>query len=65
MLEGDMNSPGTLIQIMSDLFADYLGQFLGVYIDDILIFSNMEKDHLKHIAIVREKLKEAQFYTSH
>ena len=49
---------------MSDLFADYLGQFLWVYIDDILIFSNTEEDHLRHIAMVCDKLKQAQFYAS-
>src|ERR1700712_5396756 len=37
MLQGDINAPGMIMRIMSDLFADYLGQFLSVYIDDILI----------------------------
>ena len=64
MLQGDMNAPGTFMRIMSDLFADYLGQFLWVYIDDILIFSDTEEDHLRHIAMVCEKLKQAQFYAS-
>jgi len=32
---------------MSDLFADYLGQFLWVYINDILIYSDTEQDHHK------------------
>ena len=43
---------------------DYLGQFLWAYITDILILLNTEKDHLKHIAMVCEKLKEAKFYAS-
>src|SRR6195952_274098 len=64
MLQGDMNAPGTFMRIMSDLFADYLGQFLWVYIDDILIYSDMEEDHMKHISMVCDKLKEARFYTS-
>ena len=28
MLQGDMNAPGTFMRIMSDLFAEYLGQFM-------------------------------------
>jgi hypothetical protein len=64
MLQGDMNAPGTFMRIMSDLFADYLGQFMWVYIDDILIYSDTEQDHLKHIAMVCDKLKQAQFYAS-
>jgi len=62
MLQGDMNAPGTLMGIMSDLFADYLGQFMWGYIDDIIIYSDTEQDHLKHIAMVCDKLKQAQFY---
>jgi len=49
---------------MSDLFADYLGQFMWVYIDGILIFCDTEQDHLKHIAIVDDVVKQAKFYTS-
>jgi len=64
MLQGDMNTPETFMRITSDLFADYLGQFMWVYIDDILIYSDTEQDQLKHIAMVCEKLKQAQFYAS-
>jgi len=64
ILQGDLNVAGTFMLIMSDLFADYLGQFLWVYIDDILICSDIEQDHLKHIAMVCHKLKQAQFYSS-
>ena len=49
---------------MSDLFADYLGQFMWVYIDDILIYSDTEEDHMKHIGMVCDKLKQAKFYAS-
>src|SRR6195952_3650215 len=49
---------------MSALFADYLGQFLWLYIDDILIYSDTEEDHMKHISMVYDKLKEARFHAS-
>jgi len=52
------------MRIMSDLFADYLGKFIWVYIDDILIYSDTEQDHLKHIAKVCDKPKKAKFYAS-
>ena len=64
MLQGDMNAPGTLMRIMSDLIADFLGKFVWVYIDDMLILSDTEEDHLKHIAAVCNKLKGAQLYAS-
>jgi len=62
MLQGDMNAPGTFMQIMSDLFTDYLGQFMWVYIDDIVIYSNTEQEHLRHITMVCDKVKQARFY---
>jgi len=64
MPQGDMDAQGTFMRIMSDLFADYLGQFMWVYIDNILIYSDTEQDHLKQIAMVCDKLKQAQFYSS-
>jgi len=42
MLQGHMNMPGTFMRIMSDLMADFLGRFVWVYMDDILIFSYTE-----------------------
>jgi len=64
MLQGDMNVPGTFMSIKSDLMADFLGKFVLVYIDNILIFSDTEEDHLEHIAAICNKLKGAQFYAS-
>src|SRR6195952_4049887 len=64
MLQGDMKAPGTFIRIMSDLFPDYLGQFLWVYIHDILIYSDTEEDYMKHTSMVCDKLKGAPFYAS-
>jgi len=64
MLQPDMNAPGTFMRTMSDLFAAYLGQFIWVYIDDILIYYDTDQDPLKHIAMGCDKLKQAQFYAS-
>jgi len=50
------------MRIMFNLVADYLGQLLWVYIDDILIYSDTEQDNLKHIPLVCDKIKQAQFY---
>jgi len=51
-LQGDMNTPGTFICIMSDLMVDFLGKFVWVYIHDILIFSDTGEDNLRHIATI-------------
>jgi len=59
MLQGDMNAPRTFMQIMAALLADYLGSFRWVYSDDILIYSDTELDHRKHMAMMCNKLKQA------
>ena len=45
-----MNATGTFMQIMSHLMREYLGEFVCVYIDYILIFSNKadERAHGAH-----------------
>jgi len=63
MLQVDINIPGTFMQIMSDLFTDYLGQFLWLYIENILIYSDTKLEHLKQIPMVCDKLKQAKFYS--
>jgi len=59
MSQGDMNAPGTFMRIMSDQLADNLGQFMWVYIPNILIYSDTKEEHWKHIARVCEKVKQA------
>jgi len=64
MLPEGMNAPGILMPILCDLLTDNQGQFMWVYIDDILIYSDREQEHLEYITMVCDKLKQAQFYAS-
>ena len=43
---------------MNDLLRDYLGKFVLAYLDDILIFSRTMDDHLQHLKIVLDILRE-------
>ena len=45
MLLGLRNSPGTFQHYMNDTLRDFLDEFLVVYVDDMLIYSDNLKEH--------------------
>ena len=64
MLQGDTNAPATFMRVMEDTLSEFLGDFVWVYLDDILIFSETPQDHIRHVDAVCRKLKEVQLYAS-
>ena len=62
MLQGDCNAPATMMRIMNTILSPYLGKFVWVYLDDILIFSNTYNDHLSYLQQIFKKLEENNFY---
>jgi len=47
---------------MNDTFQDFLDEFLVVYLDDMLIYSDNLKEHTKHVQKVLERLREAELF---
>ena len=47
---------------MNDTFREFLDQFLVVYLDNWLIYSNDLKEHRKHVHYVLERLKEVRLF---
>ena len=52
------NAPSTFMRLMNEVLKIFLGKFVIVYLDDILIFSKTKKEHLEHIRQVLQRLKE-------
>ena len=52
----------TFMDLMNRVFQPYLDQFLMVFIDDILIYSQSEVEHEDHLRIVLQLLRDHQLY---
>jgi hypothetical protein len=59
---GLTNAPDFFMYLMNNVFMDYLNKFVVVFIDDILIYSQNEKEHEEHLKMVLQQLREHQFY---
>lgn len=59
---GLTNAPAVFMNLMNDVFRPYLYDFICVYLDDILVYSETYDDHLKHLRLALEKLREHKLY---
>ena len=59
---GLTNAPMTFMDLMHKVFQPYLDQFVVVFIDDILIYSQSEEEHEDHLQIVLQALRDHQLY---
>jgi hypothetical protein len=50
------------MNLMNNVFIDYLDKFVVVFIDDILIYSQSEEEHVNHLKMVLQRLREHQLY---
>ena len=48
--------------LMNGIFRKYLEKFIIVFLDDILIYSKLEKEHEEHLRIALQVLRENQLY---
>ncbi|KAJ9512237.1 hypothetical protein QJQ45_012789 [Haematococcus lacustris] len=61
---GLCNAPATFQRLMNDIFLPHLDQFVLVYLDDILIYSRSEAEHLEHLRTVLGLLRQHQLYAN-
>ena len=59
---GLKNEPVAFMDLMHRVLQPYLDQFVLVFVDDILIYSQSEDEHEDHLQIVLQALKDHQLY---
>ncbi|MBW0505190.1 hypothetical protein O181_044905 [Austropuccinia psidii MF-1] len=59
---GLINAPASFQNLVNDIFADFLDVFVVVYLDDIMVFSSSEEEHIKHVTSVLQRLREKNLF---
>ncbi|GKC38504.1 putative reverse transcriptase domain-containing protein, partial [Tanacetum coccineum] len=59
---GMTNAPTIFMDLMNRVCRSYLDKFVIVFIDDILIYSKTQEEHVEHLRLVLELLKKEKLY---
>jgi hypothetical protein len=52
------NAPTYFMYLMNKIFREYLDKFGMVFIDVILVYSRSEEEHVDHVRLVLQKLRD-------
>ena len=54
------NTPAAFMNLINRVFRPYVDQFVVVFIDDILVYSKDVEEHMYHLRIILQTLRENQ-----
>ena len=49
---GLTNAPANFQAVINDIFRPYIGKFVLVYLDDVMVFSKSADEHAEHLRLV-------------
>jgi hypothetical protein len=59
---GLTNAPSTFMRLMNEVSRAFIGQFVTVYFDDILIYNKSLDEHMDHLHAVFNALRKARLF---
>ena len=65
MYFGLTNAPVAFMDLMNRVFKDYLESFVMVFIDDILVNSKSQDEHMDHLRVALKVLKDHQLFANY
>ncbi|XP_028120061.1 uncharacterized protein LOC114317523 [Camellia sinensis] len=59
------NTPATFIDLMNQIFLEFLDKFVVVFVDNILVYSSPEEEYEGHLRSVLQILREHRLYAKY